>query len=162
MGSVKNLKKDINFVLGDIIEAVYIYEMTTSGKPSDKTNAIIDEAIKHNVGVIALEDLTNIRKRIKAGKRISARLHRWAWYQLQQFIAYKAEAVGIKVGYVKPAYSSQTCHQCGAIAKREKHRLTCTCGNRAHSDLNAGLNLAWLGKAAALPRGAVNRPNVAA
>ena len=27
MASVKNLKKDINFVLGDIIEAVYLYEM---------------------------------------------------------------------------------------------------------------------------------------
>ena len=45
MPSVKNLKKDINFVLGDIIEAVYIYEMSTTGKPSDKTNAVIDEAI---------------------------------------------------------------------------------------------------------------------
>jgi len=125
-------------------------------------NAIIDEAIKHNVGVIALEDLTHIRKRIKAGKRMRARLHRWAWYQLQLFIAYKAEAVGIKLEYVNPAYSSQTCHQCGAIAKRDKNRLTCTCGNRAHSDLNASLNLAWLGKTAVLPRGAVNRPNVAA
>ncbi|WP_395053812.1 hypothetical protein [Flavobacterium sp.] len=45
MPSVKNLKKDINFVLGDIIEAVYIYEMSTTGKPSEKTNAVIDEAI---------------------------------------------------------------------------------------------------------------------
>ncbi len=45
MSSVKNLKKDINFVLGDIIEAVYIYEMSTTGKPTDKTNTIIDEAI---------------------------------------------------------------------------------------------------------------------
>jgi hypothetical protein len=53
MGSVKNLKKDINFVLGDIIEAVYIYEMTTSGKPSDKTNAIIDEAIASFDGLIS-------------------------------------------------------------------------------------------------------------
>ena len=52
MPSVKNLKKDINFVLGDIIEAVYIYEMTTSGKPSDKTNAIIDEAISSFDGLI--------------------------------------------------------------------------------------------------------------
>lgn len=125
-------------------------------------NGIIDEAIKHNVGIIALENLTNIRKRIKAGKRIRGRLHRWAWYQLQQFIEYKAEAVGIKVIYVNPAYSSQTCNQCGAIAKRDKHCLTCTCGNRAHSDLNASLNLAWLGNTAVLSRGAVNRPNVAA
>ncbi len=45
MGSVKNLKKDINFVLGDIIEAVYLYEMATTGKPTDATNAVIDEAI---------------------------------------------------------------------------------------------------------------------
>lgn len=45
MPSVKNLKKDINFVLGDIIEAVYLYEMSTTGKPTEKTNAVIDEAI---------------------------------------------------------------------------------------------------------------------
>jgi hypothetical protein len=45
MASIKNLKKDINFVLGDIIEAVYIHEMTSSGKPTEKTNALIDEAI---------------------------------------------------------------------------------------------------------------------
>ena len=45
MASVKNLKKDINFVLGDIIEAVYIYEMTTTGKPTEQTNGLIDEAI---------------------------------------------------------------------------------------------------------------------
>jgi hypothetical protein len=45
MASVKNLKKDINFVLGDLIEAVYLYEMATTGKPTDATNAVIDEAI---------------------------------------------------------------------------------------------------------------------
>ena len=45
MSSVRNLKKDINYVLGDIIQAVYIHEMTTAGKPTDATNALIDEAI---------------------------------------------------------------------------------------------------------------------
>jgi hypothetical protein len=45
MANIKNLKKDINYVLGDIIEAVYLYEMTTTGKPSAETNALIDEAI---------------------------------------------------------------------------------------------------------------------
>ena len=45
MPSVKNLKKDINFVLGDIIEAVYLHEMATSGKPTAETNAVIDSAI---------------------------------------------------------------------------------------------------------------------
>ncbi|MBD3583404.1 hypothetical protein [Flavobacterium selenitireducens] len=45
MANVRNLKKDINFVLGDIIEAVYIHEMTTDGQPTPQTNALIDEAI---------------------------------------------------------------------------------------------------------------------
>lgn len=45
MANIKNLKKDINYVLGDIIEAVYLYEMTTTGKPSKETDALIDEAI---------------------------------------------------------------------------------------------------------------------
>ena len=45
MANVKNLKKDINYVLGDIIEAVYLYEMSSTGKPTESTNALIDEAI---------------------------------------------------------------------------------------------------------------------
>lgn len=45
MASVKNLKKDINFVLGDIIEAVYMWELSTPGKPTQESEALIDEAI---------------------------------------------------------------------------------------------------------------------
>lgn len=45
MASIKNLKKDINYVLGDIIDAVYIHEMTTTGKPTAASSALIDEAI---------------------------------------------------------------------------------------------------------------------
>jgi hypothetical protein len=45
MANIKNLKKDINYVLGDIIEAVYIHEMTTSGQPTEQSNALVDEVI---------------------------------------------------------------------------------------------------------------------
>ncbi|ESU22211.1 hypothetical protein FEDK69T_21930 [Flavobacterium enshiense DK69] len=53
MASVRNLKKDINFVLGDIIEAVYIHEMTTTGKPTAETDALIEEAITSFDGLIS-------------------------------------------------------------------------------------------------------------
>lgn len=43
MSSVKNLKKDIHYVLGDIIQAIYIQEMTTGG-PTPETNALLEEA----------------------------------------------------------------------------------------------------------------------
>ncbi|HKK11405.1 MAG TPA: hypothetical protein VJ945_01135 [Flavobacteriaceae bacterium] len=45
MASVKDLKKDINFVLGDIIEAVYVWEYANTDKGTKKSEAIIDEAI---------------------------------------------------------------------------------------------------------------------
>jgi hypothetical protein len=45
MANVKNLKKDINYVLGDIIEAVYIWEYANTDKDTKKSEAIIDEAI---------------------------------------------------------------------------------------------------------------------
>jgi hypothetical protein len=45
MASVRDLKRDINYVLGDIIEAVYIWELTNPDKDTKKSQAIIDEAI---------------------------------------------------------------------------------------------------------------------
>ena len=45
MANVRDLKKDINYVLGDIIEAVYIWEYSNTDKDTKKSGAIIDEAI---------------------------------------------------------------------------------------------------------------------
>lgn len=45
MANVRDLKKDINYVLGDIIEAVYIWEYNNTDKDTKKSEAIIDEAI---------------------------------------------------------------------------------------------------------------------
>jgi hypothetical protein len=45
MANIRNLKKDINYVLGDIIEAVYIWEYSNTSKDTKKSEAIIDDAI---------------------------------------------------------------------------------------------------------------------
>ena len=45
MASIRDLKKDVNFVLGDIIEAVYIWEAGSDNKNSDEGSVIIDKAI---------------------------------------------------------------------------------------------------------------------
>ncbi|HLT33050.1 MAG TPA: hypothetical protein VKZ98_04615 [Aquaticitalea sp.] len=46
MGNIRDLKKDINYVLGDIIEAVYVWEYTNTSKDTKQSEAIIDEAIE--------------------------------------------------------------------------------------------------------------------
>ena len=127
----------------------------------ETSKAIVAAAVAAGARKIVLEDLTHIRARIKTGKRMRARLHRWAWRQLQTFVEYKAKACGIAVEYVEPAYTSQTCSSCGGLGKRSKHRFECPyCGLRAHSDLNASRNLARIGETAVLPRADVNTPNV--
>jgi len=45
MSNKRELKKDINYVLGDIIEAVYVWELANAEKPTKESEAIIDEAI---------------------------------------------------------------------------------------------------------------------
>jgi len=45
MSSIKNLKKDINYVLSDIIEECYIAQMLNDDKKAAKAEKIIDEAI---------------------------------------------------------------------------------------------------------------------
>lgn len=45
MASVRNLKKDINYVLGDIIEAVFITGITAKDKATEAADKIIDDAV---------------------------------------------------------------------------------------------------------------------
>ncbi len=122
---------------------------------------IVHEAMEQKAGVIVLEDLTNIRKRIKAGKRMRTRLHRWGFRQLQTFIQYKAEANGLSVMYVNPAYSSQTCSICGSLGVRERHLFKCSCGSQQHADWNASRNLCRLALGIPNATCAVNRTQVA-
>jgi IS605 OrfB family transposase len=124
---------------------------------------IVSEALQIECGTIVMEDLKNIRNRFHATGSVRARLHRWGWRQLQRFIDYKALAVGIAITYVDPAYTSQTCSQCGNLGNRMRHRFACEkCGIFAHSDRNAAQNLARIGASALAPTGDVVRPNVGA
>lgn len=125
------------------------------------SKAIVAEAVSAGVSEIRMEDLTHIRAHIKARKRVRTRLHRWAFRQLQDFVAYKAQGAGLSVVYINPAYTSQTCSLCGALGKRVRHRFTCSCGNLAHSDVNASRNIAGFAKPIGLARGGVTRPQFA-
>ena len=46
MANIRNLKKNINYVLGDIIEAVYVWETANPDKNVIDSEVIIDEAIE--------------------------------------------------------------------------------------------------------------------
>lgn len=96
--------------------------------------------------VIVMEDLTHLRenaqRKTKKGRR---ELHTWAFAQLQRFIEYKANALGIPVVFLNPAYSSRICSRCGHLGVRNRHLFKCSaCGYSLHADLNAARNLRHL------------------
>jgi IS605 OrfB family transposase len=106
-------------------------------------NHNISKSIVNNFGgsKIVLEDLKGIRKH-RRGKRLNSMLSNWSFFQLQSFISYKAEMMGVEVVKVKPNYTSQICSRCGELGFRSKHFFSCHCGFQLNADLNASRNLA--------------------
>ncbi len=107
---------------------------------------------------IAIEDLKGIRNSTNKKLRRSQRgLHnRWSFYQLQQFIGYKAQREGIPVYVVPSPYTSQTCSCCKKIGKRNGEKFSCeTCAastvDVSHADTNAARNIASWGRSVIRP-----------
>jgi len=78
MANVRNLKKDINYVLGDLIEAVYVWEMSTTGKPTEQSEAIIDEAIQQFDSLIARVNQKKVEHKKAHFKAINSDLEKVA------------------------------------------------------------------------------------
>jgi len=124
------------------------------------TNQKISTALVHKAVVsrkaLALEDLTGIRERVNVRRENRYERHSWAFYQLRMYIAYKAAWAGIPVRFVDPAYTSQTCSQCGHCEKANRHSqasFVCQqCGFCSNADSNAAINIS---------RGVVKHPLVA-
>jgi len=78
MPSIKNLKKDVNYVLSDIIEECYISQMFNDDKKSAKAEKIIDEAIKIFDDLIVKINAKNIADKKKHFKAINLELEKKA------------------------------------------------------------------------------------
>lgn len=108
---------------------------------------IVNKALQRfDSPIIAMEDLKGIRQQKYIGKTHRTRLNKWAFYQLQQFIEYKALEKGIPVIYIDPKYTSQMCPKCGHTERsnrnRKKHHFQCKkCGYQSNDDRSASINI---------------------
>ena len=94
---------------------------------------------------LALEDLTGIRDRTMVRREDRDARHSWAFNQLRTYIAYKAAWAGVQVRFVDPAYTSQTCSQCGhgeRANRQSQASFQCRqCGCCLNADINAATNI---------------------
>ena len=141
-----------------------------SGKEK-RFQTLVNHTISHRIvtkaqnknQVIALEDLTGIRdhtnqqSRSKKERRLS---NSWAFFQLRQFLIYKAIKHSVKILFVEPRYTSQMCHKCNHIhpvqgeSYRNGKKFACGhCGWKGDADLNGSKNIAAIGAFVNKPEG---------
>ena len=89
---------------------------------------IVETAVAHNVKIIKLERLANIRSTTRTSRKNNHSLHNWSFYRLV-------------VEYVNPAYTSQTCPVCGHVHHANDRNYTCKCGFHIHRDLLGAMNI---------------------
>jgi len=100
---------------------------------------IVNEADRNN-SVIAIGDL-GIRADGK-GRIFNRKLSNFPSYRLYRFIEYKADWLGIPVLKISEAYTSQTCHNCGARGLRVGGFFRCSnCGHEYNADYNGAYNI---------------------
>lgn len=102
---------------------------------------IIETAVAHEVKVIKLEQLQNIRFATRTSRKNNHSLHNWSFYRLAKFIEYKAKLAGITVEYVNPAYTSQRCPVCGHLHHADDRDYVCKCGFHIHRDILGAMNI---------------------
>ena len=103
--------------------------------------------------LIVVEDLTNVTFDTVSHRKKENRYehHSWAFYQLQQDIAYKAREHGSYLIKVNPAYTSQRCPKCGTICKENRNKTNhiyhCNnCHYQSNDDRVAAMNIVQLGQ----------------
>ena len=96
---------------------------------------------------IALEDLSGIRLRQTVRRADRQRFGNWAFYQLDNFIEYKAKLAGVLVVKVDPRNTSRTCSVCGFVSKSNRKSqavFSCiSCGTTMNADFNGAVNIAF-------------------
>lgn len=104
---------------------------------------VVDFAVKVRAGTIKLELLEGFSRE----DRSSFILRNWSYFDLQTDIKYKAKQYGIKVVFIDPYHTSQTCSQCGHYEEGQREKQaefrckSCEEGS-LNADYNAALNIA--------------------
>lgn len=113
------------------------------------SKTLVDHYGSHTLFV--LENLVNVRfstEKVAKNKRYEQ--VSWAFFQLGQFLTYKAHLNGSEVVQVSAKYTSQRCPKCGRIWKNNRkhdyHLYVCDrCGYKSNDDRIGAMNIQLLG-----------------
>ncbi|MFE9691133.1 RNA-guided endonuclease TnpB family protein [Micromonospora sp. NPDC005806] len=99
---------------------------------------VVDKA-----ATVVAEDLTKrFAGRKRLGKNMNRRLAAWTKGVTAEALTNVSERRGSALVHVNAAYTSQTCHRCGRLGRRNGDTFHCTwCGVVWQADVNAAINI---------------------
>jgi len=108
-----------------------------------KASRIIAETVAGEKVKPVMEELKNIREKIKYGRRMNRRLHSIPFRRIQSYIFYKSIEKGYKPEYVNAKNTSRVCPICSELNKPNGHIYECRrCSFQADKHLVAAWNIA--------------------
>ena len=115
---------------------------------TNETNRICNSLNLSNVKELVVEDLKNLKHKTKLSTNFMNKMQRWVYPAVLGKLESLAEMNGVHFTKVNPAYTSQTCSQCGCVdpGSRQGEGFRCLhCGHEIDADWNASINIARLG-----------------
>ncbi len=106
----------------------------------------LSRRLVNEYGIIALEKLNT--KGMLHNHCLAKSIADAAWYQLVQYVSYKAEYAGKSVVLVDPRNTSKRCSRCGSLVDKSlsvRIHSCPVCGLVIDRDLNASINILALG-----------------
>ena len=110
----------------------------------NKINEVVNRFIEtYKDTDIVCEDLKRVKHASKLYKSTNNKLQYWSYKQVLDKLNSLSELKGFKLIKVEPAYTSQTCSNCGQIIKanRQGELYNCSCGLLIDADTNAAINI---------------------
>lgn len=109
-------------------------------------NEVLNKIPWDQLGTLVLEDLRGIKegKNPKRGRSFRKAMAPWVHGFVRDRIIHKAEENRVRLHYVDPAYTSQTCPQCNTVSRNNRsNELFCCvgCGFTSDADLVGARNI---------------------
>ena len=106
---------------------------------------ILEDLRIRNMSASAKGTIEEPGRNVKAKSGLNKSILDQGWYAFRLMLEYKMRMFGGSVHVVNPAYTSQTCGNCGCVdaeSRKSQSKFLCTsCGFESHADVNAACNI---------------------
>lgn len=109
-----------------------------------KINEVVNKFVKTYSEIdFVCENLRNVKHASKLYKSLNNKLQYWSYRQVLMKLEALSEVEGFNLIKIDPAYTSQTCSNCGTILKSNRNGefYNCSCGLIIDADTNAAINI---------------------